>query len=187
MNYAQNRVIAALVCIAIAIGWYASHPPQSPSQRAAAEYTHQPNYQTQKENPEEAIARYNQWLTIFTGILAGFTAILAVATVGLGAMNFFQLRLARAEFISTHRPKLIVRQFVFMQPLPDQVLKVEFSIINIGDTEATWRYWHAEVALWNGRYWEAPGLDYTHFHAANQKRTASGSNNPIQIQNHGRT
>ena len=61
------------------------------------------------ENPEEAIARYNGWLTIFTGILAGFTAVLAIATVALGAMNFFQLKLARAEFASSHRPKIRIK------------------------------------------------------------------------------
>jgi hypothetical protein len=68
--------------------------------------------------------------------------------------------LVRAEFISTHRPKLIVRQFQLDAPLPDHIIKVHFSVINAGDTEATLRLIAAEVALWNGRYWEAPGIDF---------------------------
>src|SRR6266568_4337904 len=35
-----------------------------------------------------------------------------------------------------------------------------FSIINIGGTEAIWKFIAAEAALWNGRYWEAPGIDF---------------------------
>jgi hypothetical protein len=67
--------------------------------------------------------------------------------------------LARDEFISTNRPKLIVRQFILQPPVVNDVLKVDFSMFNVGNTEATVRGIAAEVALWNGRFWEPPGID----------------------------
>jgi hypothetical protein len=107
-------------------------------------------------------------------LLALFTERLFWATAALALMAFLQLLvfgwqgiqlgrtidLSKNEFISTHRPKLIVRQFVLTKPEPDQIVKIDFSIINVGSTEATWRYLAAEVALWNGQYWEAPGIDH---------------------------
>jgi hypothetical protein len=96
----------------------------------------------------------------WTAAVAAFTLVLAAVGAWQGIQLKRSVDLARSEFASVHRPKLIVRQFVLARPTPDQVLDVEFSIINIGDTEATWRYWHSEVALWNGKYWEEPGLDH---------------------------
>ena len=99
--------------------------------------------------------------------VAVFTAILAFSTIGLWFVTWIaanaalrQVTLSREEFISAHRPRLIVRQFQLIPPIPKQVIKIEFSIINIGDTEAIWKFIAAEVALWNGRYWEAPGIDF---------------------------
>jgi hypothetical protein len=61
-----------------------------------------------QECTEQAIAEYNKWLTIFTAILAVATAGLGFATVGLYFAGERQLKLARAEFIATHRPKTII-------------------------------------------------------------------------------
>ena len=101
------------------------------------------------------------WATVVATIaIAAFTGTLWWSTHKLWKAGERQFKLTRDEFISTHRPKLIVRQFVLDRPMPNQVVKINFSIINVGDTEATWRYIAAEVALWNGRYWEAPGIDH---------------------------
>src|SRR5215831_7403906 len=99
--------------------------------------------------------------------VAVFTAILAFSTIGLWFVTWIaanaalrQVTLSREEFISAHRPRLIVRQFQLIPPIPNQVVKIKLSIINIGDTEAIWKFIAAEAALWNGRYWEAPGIDF---------------------------
>jgi hypothetical protein len=113
----------------------------------------------EKEKTDEALARYTWWLTFFTGILAFATIGLGISTLGLYLAGERQLKLARNEFVSTHRPKLIIRQLQLDKLLPDQIVKVQLSIINIGETEATLRFIAAEIALWNRRYWEAPGID----------------------------
>jgi hypothetical protein len=99
--------------------------------------------------------------------VAAFTGVLAFSTIGLWFVTWIaanaalrQATLSREEFISTHRPRLLVRQFQLVPPIPNQVVKIKFSIINIGDTEAIWKFIAAEAALWNGRYWEAPGIDF---------------------------
>ncbi len=132
-------IIALAVCFFAAVGSElrdASHAPQSPSQSTAAKYSNSPSYRAPKENPEEAIARYNGWLTIFTGILAGFTAVLAIATVALGAMNFFQLKLARAEFASSHRPKIRIKHVWLVTLGSNQPVTVDIVYTNVGDAKA---------------------------------------------------
>jgi hypothetical protein len=61
---------------------------------------------------------------------------------------------AREEFISTHRPRLRVRQFMLDTPTPDDPLMVSFALINIGETSANWRNVVGEVVLLlqNGRF-----------------------------------
>jgi hypothetical protein len=112
-----------------------------------------------QEKTDEALARYTWWLTFFTGILAFAPIGLGISTLGLYLAGERQLKLARNEFVSIHRPKLIIRQLQLDNLLLDQIVKVQLSIINIGETEATLRFIAAEIALWNRRYWEAPGID----------------------------
>ena len=129
-------IIALALCFAGAIGmevWQASYPPQSPSQRAAAPYSNKTYDSPTNESPEQAIARYNGDLVVFTAILATATIILAVATVGLGIGTIFQIRLARAEFIQTHRPQIILRD-VWMENNKQEIL---YILVNIGGTKAT--------------------------------------------------
>jgi hypothetical protein len=99
------------------------------------------------------------WTALATIAIAVFTYALKRATDRLWDANERQIRLAREEFISTNRPKLIVRQFILQPPVTNDALKIDFSIFNVGNTEATVRLFGAEVALWNGRFWEAPGID----------------------------
>jgi len=94
-------IIALALCFGVAVAGElreASHSPYPPQQFGNSKTTSAPQNKAAQEKPEEAIARYNFWLTIVT-------TILAIATVGLGGIGIFQIRLARAEFISTHRPK----------------------------------------------------------------------------------
>ena len=100
--------------------------------------------------------------------IAIFTWTLWRSTHRLWEANLDQINLAREEFVSTHRPKLRVRQFALERPVAGSPLLVRFAIINIGETTAHWRNTAAEVALWNGRFWEAPGIS----------QVAQPSNNP---------
>jgi hypothetical protein len=91
--------------------------------------------------------RDKEIVAAFTVILALSTIFLWIATRDAARAARRQIGLARDEFISTHRPKLIVRQFQLDAPQPDHIIKVHFSVINAGDTEATLRLIAAEVAL----------------------------------------
>jgi hypothetical protein len=128
----------------------ASHPP---SQSIRSCNDQNVSHDSKRDCIDEAIANYTFWLVVVTFILAA-------ATIGLGIGTVFQLRLARAEFISTHRPRLIVRQFNLDKPvLPDQIINVQYSIINIGDTNAILTAIAGEIALWDGFQWEERGID----------------------------
>lgn len=130
-------MIVLAACIAAPFGmaiWTASHPPQSPGQRTASKNNKRTATKTIEERheaTEEAIATYTLWLMAFTGILA-------IATAGLGGLNFFQVRLARAEFISTHRPKLRIRRIFPITPFAaNEAPRIRILAANIGDTKAT--------------------------------------------------
>jgi hypothetical protein len=93
-------------------------------------------------NPGE---RYNDWMLIFTGVLAFFTVILAVATgllfwvtrkaaiaakVGADAASK-SANAAAAQFVIGNRPKLIVRRIYFRD-----ASTIAYEIANIGGIEA---------------------------------------------------
>jgi hypothetical protein len=99
----QNvAIIAALaICFALAVGGEireALNTPHAPINQCAP---HQKNCnadaQTKKESAEEAIARYNWWLTLFTAILAVATLGLGLATIGLYFAGERQLRHVQVE------------------------------------------------------------------------------------------
>ncbi|HEY2890699.1 MAG TPA: hypothetical protein VGJ31_08720 [Dongiaceae bacterium] len=66
------------------------------------------------------------------------TFFIFVFTAVLGIVSFFQIRLARDEFISTHRPRIVVRGFNVLDhaALPGTEETVEFLYVNIGATKA---------------------------------------------------
>jgi hypothetical protein len=135
MNYAQNRVIALLLClvVCIAVGSGLSFRPHEQAPNYSATTKDQPNTSTdtQKEKSDSAIARYTLWLMVFTGILAG-------ATIGLGILTVNQLRLGRTEFVATHRPKLRIRRIFLREPLAiNQTIKIRILAANIGANDAT--------------------------------------------------
>lgn len=107
----------------------------------------------------QLLSHAETWTALATIAIAAFTYALKRATDRLWDANKRQIALARDEFISTNRPKLIVRQLILQPPVIKDVLKIDFSILNVGNTEATVRLIGAEVALWNGKFWEAPGID----------------------------
>jgi hypothetical protein len=100
--------------------------PQQPHQKQQTASAEEPTKESVQDIAAQAVAKY-------TEVLAWFTVVLAAVGLGQGCLIFWQGRLARREFISTHRPKLIVRQFQLDAPRPNQPITVHFSIINVGD------------------------------------------------------
>src|SRR5215472_7025642 len=108
----------------------------------------------------DLVARFDTFMEHHDkSIVASFTILLALSTIGLWWSTRKLWKATRDEFLSTHRPKLIVRQFILQPPVVNDLLKVDFSILNIGNTEAKVRGIAAEVALWNGKFWQPPGID----------------------------
>ncbi len=82
-----------------------------------------------QDRTAEALARY-------TELLAGFTFLLFLSTVVQGCLIWRQIRLAREEFIASHRPKLRVRLVRIAKPTPGNPVTVQFTVANVGDSEA---------------------------------------------------
>ena len=116
-----------------------------------------------------------------TVLIALFTFTLWWSTRGMLQATNETIRLARDEFISTHRPKMIVRQFQLDPFKRDTVLSSSCSVINIGSTEGILRYVAAELALWNGRVWEPPGLA-TVVNPYGPRTIRNGERIPVTIQ-----
>jgi hypothetical protein len=98
----QNAAIIALAaCLLIGFGgavWRASNSIHVVINQDLAKKKERPtDADSPKESAEEAIARYNKWLTIFTAILAVATVGLGFATVGLYLVSQRQLRHAEIE------------------------------------------------------------------------------------------
>jgi hypothetical protein len=94
--------IAVLFVVGFCAGvWHASNTPHAPiNQSTAAQKNHPADAQTIEERhqaTEETIAYYNKWLMFFTAILAVATVGLGFATVGLYRVNQSQFRHAVIE------------------------------------------------------------------------------------------
>jgi len=124
-----------------------------------------PNRTKREQDERDHKAFYERWLTIWTGVLAGFTLLL----VGVGAWQVFlfrsQLRLmrdavddgkktaeaalesaemgrvaaqtSRDEFIATHRPRIRVKHlWIESDILGSDEIKISLVVVNHGDTSA---------------------------------------------------
>jgi hypothetical protein len=156
--------VAALAGVAWGVvGLYSSkQPPQQTYQEASSERTTEKSDQvSQAQEADDRIAAYTLWLAIFTGALVVVSAIQIGFLVRAEGATRHSLDLAREEFVSTHRPKLIVRQFQLDPISANSFIRIWHSIINVGDTEATLTFTTSQAALWNPHesFWEAPGID----------------------------
>jgi hypothetical protein len=98
-----------------------------------------------KKLPIKALVDYTKWLMRYTGLLFAATLGMGIATIGLYASGQDQIRLARAEFLSTHRPRLRLKAMWLTSPDGEisapalQVrspLTVRLDIANWGNTTA---------------------------------------------------
>jgi hypothetical protein len=78
-----------------------------------------------------AIYVHREVINAFSTLIIGFfTFALFIATYG-------QLRYLSREFVSTHRPKLVVRRLKIDTPIIGQSVVIKCDLVNIGDTKAT--------------------------------------------------
>ena len=109
---------------------------------------------SKKEESDEALAYYTLWLMGFTGVLAFATLGLGIATVLLYFTGEKQLkavmraglrqsrdtkesiRLARDEFLSTHRPKIRIKHVWLSALGSNQPVTVDIVYVNVGDAKA---------------------------------------------------
>jgi hypothetical protein len=133
-----NRLLIAWIVYAGVMGFavggsfvaaYLTPPPQHDANTYSKQST---SDQDTKAKSDEALARYTLWLTTFTGILAFATVGLGIATVGLYAAGEKQFRLAQDEFISSHRPRVILRDVIW-----EGYADIHYTLVNIGETRAT--------------------------------------------------
>ena len=66
-----------------------------------------------QESAEQTVAVYTKALAAFTGVLALFTVVLAGASLWQGYITQQSLKLAREEFLATHRPEIIIHSVTF--------------------------------------------------------------------------
>jgi hypothetical protein len=93
----------------------------------------------------EELARFTKWLFVATVILGIATSGLLVAAAFQAYLTRKSIDLARAEFISTHRPKLRIRRIILtgffdrfdaeMISHGDEV-EAEITVVNVGGTPA---------------------------------------------------
>jgi hypothetical protein len=78
---------------------------------------------------DSLLAAFTLGLLIFTGLLWKSTDKLWKATIDT-------IQLGQREFVSTHRPKLILRQAFAPLPVEDTPIFIQFTISNIGESRA---------------------------------------------------
>lgn len=149
MLEARDRpLFAILVVLALLVGCaivarLTESPQQSP---------HQSTQQTQADNaaaPQQP-DRPSFWrrtvddpINLFTGVLAVLTIALVGASIWQGyltrrsiELTHKSLELGRQEFISTHRPRLRIRNIAGPFPADDGTVRFKVVIANVGETSA---------------------------------------------------
>lgn len=90
-----------------------------------------------KEKSDADIVKYTGQLALFTERLFFATVALFIATVGLLIAGERQLRLARAEFLSTHRPKIRIKHLWLGNDIwHGEPIIINLVAVNHGTTEA---------------------------------------------------
>lgn len=113
------------------------------------------------DTPDERVARYTGWLAVLTAGLVASSAVQFYFLNKAEKTSQALARLAREEFVATHRPRVIVR---FLQGPFHNNEDYEFywaTFANIGETAATITEIGGDLArrnIENGS-WKSPGLD----------------------------
>jgi hypothetical protein len=103
---------------------------------------------------------HDDWLAMLTGAIALFTAVLAWSTRKLWKAGEKQIALAREAMGATHRPRIAVRRMAVVLA-PEEPIKIEFAIVNVGETAAIAYTWNTAILYLKaaGAIQEAPTFD----------------------------
>jgi hypothetical protein len=120
---------------------------------------------TRLQTYQSAVSALSAAITaIFTVVLAWVTQRLAHLTnINAEAARESaraaagMVSLGRDEFIATHRPHIIVRQFSLDCLQAGQEIRVYFNVTNTGQNDATIDFIGMDVWIRKGRKWEPPG------------------------------
>ena len=123
------------------------------AQPSDSEKETQSKREERKENLEKELnsltgklADYTNDLSRFTSILVGIAFLQLVVFWWQGKQLRKTVDIGREEFISTHRPKIVLRRFSIVEDSVTQRLGVEYVISNIGGTKAN-------IAAMSHRIW----------------------------------
>lgn len=91
-----------------------------------------------QEATNELLADYTKWLARYTGLLFAATLAMGLATIGLYASGQDQIKLARDEFLSTHRPKIRIKHVWLISEMLvyDEPFTVRVVCVNRGRSDA---------------------------------------------------
>jgi hypothetical protein len=111
--------------------------PQSAGQYAAAdqrpeEKSDQGHQAKSLWIPEDATGFFTLWIAAFTGMLAISTVLLWRSTRNAAIAGERQLKIVEAEFVSTHRPRVILRDVIW-----EGYADIHYTLANVGETQAT--------------------------------------------------
>jgi hypothetical protein len=80
-----------------------------------------------------------------TAIIAAFTVILGIFTISLARSTRKAVETAQAEFVASHRPRLIIREIQCLTSRTRQNIELRYVVANIGDTSAEIVESHIEI------------------------------------------
>ena len=109
-------------------------------QPSAREQTYSDNGHTSKQPEDKSFWQQtiHEPINAFTAVLAVLTVALVVAGLWQGRLTQQSIQLARDEFISTHRPRLMLREAFLGNAFKDaDRLHIYFVIANVGSSDAT--------------------------------------------------
>ena len=102
----------------------------------------------------------DDWLALLTGAVALFAGTFWWSTRRLWKAGEKQIALAREAMGATHRPRISVRRMAAVLA-PEEPIKIEFAIVNVGEAAATGYTWNTTILYLKavGAIQEAPAFD----------------------------
>jgi hypothetical protein len=101
------------------------------------------------------------WIKDSNNLNALSTSVIAVFTIVLTAVSYWQARLIRKEFVATHRPRVIIRFIQGPNYGEDSTESIWITVANIGDSEGAIVEFGGDLARRNKqtKIWLVPGAD----------------------------
>jgi hypothetical protein len=112
----MNRIIAVLLVLGLAVAWIILNGPHEEAYKCTTKESEY--YDFWEKTRCDPVAYFTIWLVAFTGILAVSTIVLWWSTRGLLRVTSESVKLARDEFLSTHRPKIRIQAVFLRAPEP---------------------------------------------------------------------